>query len=142
MLHGKNNRFFFLWEQMVFIMQNISLFLPCNMAAVQNLYTSCITKLQVISRRGGVYPLHLPPRSALDSHHCANGLIRDNLACSLSVFICWLLLYGSMVALYGGLLFDIVADSIILSLSYLLNDFCLVIRFLNRGLVFKILDKL
>ena len=38
MLDGRNNRFFFPWEQMFFLMQIIFIVLPFNMAAVQNLY--------------------------------------------------------------------------------------------------------
>ena len=38
MLDGRNNRFFFPWEQMFFLMQMIFIVLPSNMAAVQNLY--------------------------------------------------------------------------------------------------------
>jgi len=38
MLDGRNNRFFFPWEQMFFLMQIIFTVLPFNMAAVQNLY--------------------------------------------------------------------------------------------------------
>ena len=38
MLDGRNNRFFFPWEQMLFLMQIIFSVLPSNMAAVQNLY--------------------------------------------------------------------------------------------------------
>ena len=40
MLHGRNNRFYFLWEKFSFLIhvyKIFSLFLPCNMAAVQNL---------------------------------------------------------------------------------------------------------
>ena len=39
MLDGRNNRFFFPWEQMFFLMQIIFIVLPSNMAAVQNLYS-------------------------------------------------------------------------------------------------------
>ena len=46
MLDGRNNRFFFPWEEMFFLMQIISIVLPSNMAAVQNLY-----KLQKISKK-------------------------------------------------------------------------------------------
>ena len=46
MLDGRNNRFFFPWEEMFFLMQIIFIVLPSNMAAVQNLY-----KLQKISKR-------------------------------------------------------------------------------------------
>ena len=38
MLDGRNNRFFFPWEQMFFLMQIIFIVLRSNMAAVQNLY--------------------------------------------------------------------------------------------------------
>ena len=38
MLDSRNNRFFFPWQQMFFIMQIIFIVLPSNMAAVQNLY--------------------------------------------------------------------------------------------------------
>ena len=38
MLDGRNNRFFFPWEQMFFLMQIIFIVLSFNMAAVQNLY--------------------------------------------------------------------------------------------------------
>ena len=45
MLDGRNNRFFFPWEQMCFLMQIIFIVLPFNMAAVQNLYkASCSSK--------------------------------------------------------------------------------------------------
>ena len=40
MLDGRNNRFFFPWEQMFFLMQKIFIVLPSNMAALQNLYLS------------------------------------------------------------------------------------------------------
>ena len=40
MLDGRNNRFFFPWEQMFFLMQIIFIVLPFNMAAVENLYSS------------------------------------------------------------------------------------------------------
>ena len=39
MLDGRNNRFFFPWEQMFFLMQIIFIVLLSNMAAVQNLYS-------------------------------------------------------------------------------------------------------
>ena len=38
MLDGRNNRFFFPWEQMFFLMQIIFIVLPSNIAAVQNLH--------------------------------------------------------------------------------------------------------
>jgi len=38
MLDGRNNRLFFPWEQMFFLMQIIFIVLPSNMAAMQNLY--------------------------------------------------------------------------------------------------------
>ena len=38
MLDGRNNRFFFPWEQIFFLMQIIFIVLPSNMAVVQNLY--------------------------------------------------------------------------------------------------------
>ena len=37
MLDGRNNRFFFPWEQMFFRMQILFIVLPSNMADVQNL---------------------------------------------------------------------------------------------------------
>ena len=43
MLDGRNNRFFFPWEQMFFLMQIIFIVLPSNMAAVQNLYSHTIS---------------------------------------------------------------------------------------------------
>ena len=42
MLDGRNNRFFFPWEQMFFLMQIIFIVLPFNMAAVQNLYCALL----------------------------------------------------------------------------------------------------
>ena len=42
MLHGRNNRFFFPWEQMFFQMKNIFIVPPMqhgNMAAIRNLYS-------------------------------------------------------------------------------------------------------
>ena len=38
LLHSWNNILFFLWEKFSFLCKIFSLFLPCNMAAVQNLY--------------------------------------------------------------------------------------------------------
>ena len=43
MSHGRNNRFFFLWEKFFFLMQNIFTVPACNMAAVQNLYAEHLT---------------------------------------------------------------------------------------------------
>ena len=44
MLDGRNNRFFFPWEQMFFLMQIIFIVLPSNMAAVQNFYYCCLPR--------------------------------------------------------------------------------------------------
>ena len=52
MLDGRNNRFFFPWEQMFFLMQIIFNVLPSNMAAVQNLYSLC-----KMSKNGNTSPL-------------------------------------------------------------------------------------
>ena len=38
MFHAMNNTILFLWDKMFILMQTFSLFLACNMAAVQNLY--------------------------------------------------------------------------------------------------------
>ena len=51
MLDGRNNRFFFQWEQMFFLMQIIFIVLPSNMAAVQNLYSD-IKSLRCLVLRG------------------------------------------------------------------------------------------
>ena len=45
MLGGRNNRFFFPWEQMFLLMQIIFIVLPSNMAAVlQNFYYCCLPR--------------------------------------------------------------------------------------------------
>ena len=43
MLHGRNNRFFFLWEQMFFLMQNIFI-----VPAVKNLYCHFIEGIRTL----------------------------------------------------------------------------------------------
>ena len=48
MLDCRNNRFFFPWEQMFFLMQIIFIVLPSNMAAVQNLYRPVATNDHVV----------------------------------------------------------------------------------------------
>ena len=50
MLDGRNNRFFFPWEQMFFLMQIIFIVLPSNMAAVQNLYLLISDMLDICQR--------------------------------------------------------------------------------------------
>ena len=83
MLHGRNNRFFFLWEKCSFLCKIFSLFLPCNMATVQNLYyKSIFFKFYISSHKNTCIHSNMPGSTS----NCYSTKIPNNRLTLISTY--------------------------------------------------------